>query len=113
MIKGIGTDIVDIARIDDKHASRILSAEELLMYEGFAAVSRKREFLAGRFAVKEALTKAFAATPLFFAFNEMSVENDGNGRPLLVKPQLAGIKCWLSISHERDYAIALCILEDA
>ena len=57
MIKGIGIDIVEIARIELNIASKVLSKEEMSLFDDMSLV-RKREFLAGRFAIKEALYKA-------------------------------------------------------
>jgi holo-[acyl-carrier protein] synthase len=112
MIKGIGTDIVKVERIEEKHVDRILSVEERKLYFAFASTSRRQEFLAARFAAKEALTKAFTTTGLFFAFTEMTILNDENGRPFLAKPSLEQLSVWLSLSHEREYAIAFCIIEE-
>jgi len=62
MITGIGTDIVNISRIEhvlarqgDRFAERILHPEEMLEYTEHAQQAR---FLSKRFAVKEAASKA-------------------------------------------------------
>mgnify|MGYP003307375094 CR=1 FL=1 len=125
MILGLGTDIVEINRVRDaleKHgvafAKQVLAPDELLLFE-----QRKNnpEFLAGRWAAKEAFAKALGTgigkdcsfsgltilpdeknAPRFTAFAE-------NTEKILF---LKGIKhCHLSISHERDYAVATVILE--
>jgi holo-[acyl-carrier protein] synthase len=111
VIKGIGTDIVKVSRVNDKFASRILSEDELALFSTFSALSRRQEFLAGRFAAKEALTKALTSTSHFFAFTEMVILNDDNGRPYLAKPVLTDYKVWISLSHEREFAIAFCVVE--
>ncbi len=112
MIAGVGTDIVKISRVKSKLSVRILSDEEKVIYESFSSESRKQEYLAGRFAVKEALTKAFSSTKYFFSFTDMVILNDEEGRPHLIKPEINDLKVWLSISHEREYALAFCLLED-
>ena len=62
MIFGIGTDVVEVIRIKesldkfgDKLAQKILTHEEIAAYQ---ASSRKENFLAKRFAAKEAFSKA-------------------------------------------------------
>ena len=62
MIVGIGTDIVSVARMKksldrngDKFSQRILHDSELLQLK---TVSKADQFLAKRFAVKEAASKA-------------------------------------------------------
>ena len=65
-MKGIGTDIIEIKRIKElNHRERfihkLLSNDELNMYINFKSDKRKDEFLAGRWAVKEALYKALGS----------------------------------------------------
>ena len=63
MISGIGLDIVELDRIaklearSEKFASRILTHSETVIYRSLAG-HRRTEFLAGRFAGKEAFSKA-------------------------------------------------------
>lgn len=124
MIYGIGTDIVRIQRIDDnlehygeRFANRILTANEL---NEFQASSRKSHFLAKRFAAKEAAAKALG-TGFRDGLNlrDISVTNDELGKPLLLFSPRAqqelksrGIgNCHLSLSDERDYAVAFVTFE--
>lgn len=60
MIIGIGTDIVEIKRLKEKKdvlSKRILSEKEYAQYVTYEGV-RQEEYLAGRFAAKEAVFKA-------------------------------------------------------
>jgi holo-[acyl-carrier protein] synthase len=111
MIAGIGTDIVQINRLNEQLAIKILAKEEIELFHGFLAPSRKQEFLAGRFAAKEALIKALGARQPGLGFVDIAILNDDSGKPRVVKPELAGLKVWLSLAHERDYAVAVCVLE--
>ena len=57
MIKGIGTDIIEINRIidlkyKDRFINKLLSQDELKLFNNFKCEKRKYEFLAGRWAVK-------------------------------------------------------------
>ncbi|MBU1144410.1 MAG: holo-ACP synthase [Firmicutes bacterium] len=112
MIIGIGTDIVLISRITDKINHKILSEEETKIYMSFSSEKRKQEFLAGRFAIKEAIIKAFNLKSPHYSMTELCVLNDGFGKPYLFRPILSGEKIWLSISHESTYAIGLCVIEE-
>ncbi len=111
MISGIGVDIVRIDRAVADLANRVLSCEEREIYLEFKADSRKQEFLAGRFAAKEALIKAFQSKDIVYGFRDWVIVNDPEGKPFLKSPVIEGYSVFLSISHEREYAVALCVVE--
>ena len=69
MIKGVGVDIVEIPRVENRIAKKILSNNEFTMFLKMNEL-RQKEFLSGRFAVKEALFKAGLKKP----FNEMDIK---------------------------------------
>lgn len=124
MILGIGTDIVTVARIEAalaRHgaafAERILSAQELSEYTAHAHPAR---FLSKRFAAKEALAKATGhglRHPV--SLQRISVTHDELGKPaflfdteLAAHLQRLGVtRHHLSLSDERDTAVAFVILE--
>lgn len=120
MILGTGIDIVKferIQRIYTEHGNRfhqhILTPGELEILPS----KNSDEFLAGRFAAKEAVIKALGVRNI--ALKDIEILNDENGRPLIsnLQPLLdkAGIKqkvqVLVSISHERDIAVGLALLE--
>jgi holo-[acyl-carrier protein] synthase len=124
MIVGIGTDIVTVARIEaamQRHgaafAERILSKQEL---DEYAVQAHPARFLSKRFAAKEAFAKATGQGlrhPV--SLRNITVGHDELGKPVfLFEAELAahlqrgGIKHHhLSISDERDTAVAFVILE--
>ena len=67
---------------------------------------RKREYLGGRFAAKEAYLKANGLGLGGMRFNEIEVLNSKSGAPYLNDP-----KAKISISHEKDYVIAFVVIE--
>ena len=73
MIKGIGVDILRIDRIDFKIARKVLSSEELEIFNSIDNENIKREYLAERFAVKEAL---FKADNSLFNYDKITILND-------------------------------------
>lgn len=124
MIFGIGTDIVDYARIEtmwarygDRFAARVLSERESSDYQASHDASR---FLAKRFAAKEAFAKAVGSglrEPV--SLSRISVTHDGLGKPVLqfdevLRSHLAQLGIsghHLSISDERNTVIAFVVLE--
>jgi holo-[acyl-carrier protein] synthase len=107
MIYGIGCDIVEIARLKEILIHKILSVPEMALYESFSAEKRRQEFLAGRFALKEAIVKAVGPIP----FPELVILNDESGKPYVVCPQLDHLKVNVSLAHEKAYAVAFCVAE--
>lgn len=123
MIWGIGVDLVDIDRIkniylrfDLKFIHRILTDGEI--DEFYKLHSTRYNYLAGRFAAKEAALKALG-TGLGeeMNFHDFSILNQKKtGKPLLnisdkVIRITGNIKTWISISHTNEVAIAMVILE--
>jgi holo-[acyl-carrier protein] synthase len=124
MIYGIGTDIVrvsrlaaDLERFGEKFAERILTDAELAEFRG---ISAKANFLARRFAAKEAAAKAMGtgfANGL--SLRHIGVTHDGNGKPELVFAGRAlefmrekGIRvAHVSLADELDHAVAFVALE--
>ncbi len=104
----IGIDIVEIARIAgavERHGERFLrkvfTDAEIACAQG---LRREHEFLAGRFAAKEAFMKAMRRR---LPWQEIEIDRD-QGRPLLC---FRGERCGeVSISHERAYAVAVVIV---
>ena len=124
MIYGIGTDIVEVARIEDSlkqfgddFARRILAEAELQSYH----VSQiKARFLAKRFAAKEAFSKALGTGLRAPAtFQNIAVSHDDLGKPILVlAAELQALlttksiqKMHISISDEKNLAAAFVVLE--
>ncbi len=113
-MKGIGTDIIEIKRIKElnqreRFINKLLSDEELNLYESFKSEKRQNEFLAGRWAVKEALYKALGSYCEGKLYKEFSIMNDERGKPYLSMPMLDGVH--ISISHCESYAVAFVIWE--
>lgn len=124
MIFGIGTDIVEYARIEamwQRHgvrlAQKLLAQSELPEFIEHACPAR---FLAKRFAAKEAFAKAVGSGlrhPVSLA--RISITHDGLGKPVLqfdamLRTYLAQLGInghHLSISDERNTIVAFVVLE--
>jgi holo-[acyl-carrier protein] synthase len=124
VIHGIGSDIVEYARIESmwnryglRFARRILSERELPEFRTHANPAR---LVAKRFAAKEAFAKAVGSglrDPV--SLRRISITHDGLGKPVLqfdavLRTHLAqlGITAHhLSISDERNMIVAFVVLE--
>lgn len=124
MILGSGIDIVAIDRIarmferhGDRFLRRLLTPEE---QTAALALANPIPRLAGRFAAKEAVMKALGTGwGAGVNFTQIEVVNDSTGAPTvrlhgaaLQRCEAMGGRRWhVSISHEREVAVAQAILE--
>jgi holo-[acyl-carrier protein] synthase len=114
VITGIGIDITELSRIRDllvrnpKLANRILTENEKETYAVLTG-RRQAEFLAGRFAAKEAFAKANGTgIGKNLSFQDIEIATDASGKPFIVRP---AVRAHLSISHSREYAVAEVVIE--
>lgn len=113
-----GVDLIEVARVreamslhGERFLNRIFTPAELKEYE------HKPESLAGRFAAKEAVAKAFGSGIGDVAWKEIEILRGVSGQPLLVlhgaaKEKAGAMKIvdWsVSISHTRDHALAFVV----
>lgn len=121
MIKGIGLDIVELERISSLYTrqpnfeSRILVRAELEQCARYAP-NRKIEYLAGRFAAKEAFAKALGTgIGQQFTWHDIAILNEDSGAPHIhwtsAGKEQPEFTMHLSISHSSEFAVAQVILE--
>ncbi len=122
MIRAVGIDIVEIERIQrdihqygNRFITRILGPEEITVFE---QRKDKEQFLAGRFAAKEAVIKTLGyhltERP---PYTELQIVTDNRGMPALQVPpalrkKLGSTTCLISITHEKQYAAAVAVLTE-
>lgn len=117
MIKGIGIDIIELERIrqsllnNARFVERILTPQEREGYRQLTNEKRKIEYVAGRFAAKEAFAKAVGTGIGKLAFQDMTVSKTKDGAPVLHVVGFEEENIFLSISHAEHYAVAQVILE--
>lgn len=116
MIVGIGVDILDLDHMasvlkkQPRIYQRILTVKELEIYEA-RSDKRKLEFLAGRYAAKEAFSKAMGTgIGKTVTFHNVTVLNDEKGCPYIEESPFDG-KVFISISHSQQMAAAQVVLE--
>ncbi|MFU0789218.1 holo-ACP synthase [Virgibacillus proomii] len=118
MIKGIGIDIIELYRIKQnlerncRFIERILTPKEREIYASLKTDKRKVEFVAGRFAAKEAFSKAAGTGIGKLSFQDMEVQILKSGAPHLYVKGFEQTNLFLSISHTREYAAAQVIIEE-
>jgi holo-[acyl-carrier protein] synthase len=122
MVVGLGIDVTSIRRIaramgrfGDRFAQRVLTPVERVEWSqgGYRA-----EFLAGRFAAKEAVVKALGG-PADVSWHDIEVRRAASGAPELQLSGAAGHSAerlgverrLVSISHDAEVAVAVVVLE--
>jgi holo-[acyl-carrier protein] synthase len=124
LIVGIGTDLVEIARVEnalarfgERFARKVLVPRE---FERFLVHRKPAAYLAKRFAAKEALSKALGTgirSPV--SWQNIGVANHSSGRPYFelsgalaeyMRGRGVGI-AHVSLTDERGMAAAFVVLE--
>jgi holo-[acyl-carrier protein] synthase len=121
-IFGIGIDLVEVRRVrealerhPERFRRRVFAPAEVEFCEGLAD---KYPSYAGRFAAKEAFAKALG-TGLRGAigWNEIEIRDNERSRPSIratgrAAERLGSRKVHVSITHLKDYASAVVVIED-
>lgn len=124
MILGVGVDIVEIRRIkealdrNDNFIDKLFDKTEI---EYLKTRNLRPEYVAGRFAAKEAVAKALGTGFRGFNFKDIVIDRTALGKPVVVlkgKAKLmaqkqGGRRFHISISHGEDNAIAYAVLESS
>ncbi len=123
MIFGIGTDIAQVNRFEKwvenpQMFMRFFNPAEIMEKGSLAA---KCQHYAARFAAKEAFSKALGTGIAGFELKEVYVVNDPLGKPELkvegkalelLKQKTGDDSCLhVSLSHEKEYALAFVVIE--
>ena len=122
MIGGIGTDITEVKRFEKwvkspEMLQRFFNEKEMSSAKSDSA---KCQHYAARFAAKEAFSKALGTGITGFNLKDVYITNNSEGAPLLniegaalslMKERLGNCNAFVSLSHEKEYAIAYVILE--
>lgn len=120
MIKGLGTDIIEVERLHEaiaKHGKRFLDRVFTPLEQEYCY--KHKEFarhFAGRFAAKEAIVKAFGVgLKTGITWLDMEIYNDELGKPTVrtfnhLAILAEGVEISLSISHCESYATSVAIV---
>jgi len=122
MIVGIGTDIVQIPRIErilSKYANKFINKNfhplEIDKIESLGNQRLLACYLAKRFAAKEAVAKALGSGVGTIAFKEIAILNDKNGAPIIQIdpdkfPNYSHVQFSVSLSDDYPIAIAFVVI---
>lgn len=121
MIRGIGTDILELERVEkigiERLSRRVLTEREREKMPSLLSLSRQREYVAGRFAAKEAVAKALGTgIGEKLSFQDVEILSNDHGAPFVqfLKEEYMerDFSIHLSISHCQAYVVAMVILEE-
>ena len=130
MIYGIGTDIVQISRVEaalarngERFAEKILGPQEMEKYLARRAKNEVRglRFLATRFSAKEAFSKAIGlGMRMPMTWRSAQMLNAPSGKPIIVCSGALEefmrdnrLTAQVTISDEADYGVAFVIVTQA
>lgn len=122
MIAGIGTDIAEVSRFEKwiknpEMLERFFNENEISTAKSEAS---QCQHYAARFAAKEAFSKALGTGITGFNLREVYITNNSEGAPLLnvegaafslLQERFGKCNIHVSLSHEKEYAVAFVILE--
>lgn len=121
LIKGIGTDIIEIERVEKamknkKFVNKIFNESEMKDDHGNFL---KANSMAGKFSAKEAVSKALGTGIRGFSFKDIEILSDSLGKPYVIlksnaektAAEFGNYSITISISHSRVNAVAIAILE--
>ena len=117
MIVVHGIDLQEIGAIkkayekNSRFAERILTENELVIFSHKKSKKSKMEYLAGRWAAKEAFSKALGTGLGALGFQDIEILTNDLGGPIITKSPFTG-NTFISISHNGNYVQASVILED-
>lgn len=103
----IGVDLTFIPRFENKErlAKEVLSDNEYLMYENS---TNKAQFLASRFALKEAFLKANELSILSIKLSSVEIIKKENGAIYIMHDN---VRYECSLSHENEYCIGVVLYD--
>ena len=122
LIRGIGTDIVEISRVEKAAARQAFRERVYTEAERAYCESRGTQKIASyaaRFAGKEAVLKALGTGLRGGTLHDIEILPDDLGAPqVTLKGYFAKLarrkavsNVWVSLSHSREYATAQCVME--
>lgn len=119
----VGTDIIEVARVakaigSERFVRRVFTAAERRYCESRGNLGRAASY-AARWAAKESLLKALGTGLADGRLVDVEVVNDASGQPrvrlhgaLAERATLMGATAVsLSMSHTREFATAVCVME--
>lgn len=121
MIIGIGIDIIEISRIEEAVETFGKAFMNRIYTSAEQQQNTEKNYFAGRWAAKEAISKALrCGIGKNCSWLDMEIINSASGAPVAVLSgaalerlqQMGGKTVHVSISHEKNNAVAVAIIEN-
>ncbi len=122
MVKGIGVDIIEIARVrrNIDEGGRLFLDKVFTPREIAYCDARQNAYqhYAARFAAKEAVSKALSTGWAGeFRWKDVEVMNDPSGQPRIafsgkLGETLTGASVFVSLSHSDSHVVAMVVIEE-
>jgi holo-[acyl-carrier protein] synthase len=122
MVKGIGVDIIEIARVRRSIETGGVLFLEKVFTPGEIAYCKARQnayqHYAARFAAKEAVSKALSTGWAGeFRWKDVEVMNDPSGQPRIafsgkLGETLTNVTVFVSLSHSESHVVAMVVIEE-
>ena len=118
MILRTGVDLLEVNRLDSvRQAIRERFLKRVYTTAELAESGNQNDYLAGRFAVKEAVSKALGTGIGWVRWQDIETLDGPRGEPVLQLhgnaakvAQLQGLQVWsVSISHTKQHAVAVAV----
>jgi holo-[acyl-carrier protein] synthase len=122
MVKGIGVDIIEIARVrqsietlGDRFLDKVFTSRER---EYCSSKQNSFQHFAARFAAKEAVSKAMSTGWAGeFRWKDVEVMNDPSGQPRItlsgpLKELLVRARILVTLSHSESHVVAMVLIEE-
>ena len=113
----VGTDIVKVSRIKDL----VNTKEEIFLNKVFTSEeisycnshSNPEIHFSGKYAAKEAIKKALLSNNVIeqISLKDIKILNKDNKAPYVVIDHIMDLNYSVSISHEKEYAIAFALIQ--
>ena len=119
MVLGVGTDIVEIERIEKAIRKEQFRKKCFTETELAYLYKKKANSYAGYFCAKEAAAKALGRGFKGLGLKDIEIQNNEFGKPVLlfynnaleISKQLKVGGVYVSISHSQSYATAVVVIE--
>ena len=119
MLKGLGCDIVEIARMEETLKTEGFAERVFTEMERHRIAQKGVQTAAGYWAAKEAVSKALGTGFVEYGLKDIEILTDENGAPQAYlyrgaqarMARLGGLSVFVSISHEKGMAMAVAVVE--
>lgn len=104
---GTAESCIYLIEIPCNSSHDLLTAHERKKYLEYRYPKRQDEWFAGRLAAKSATAKLLNQNKIYLQPSEIEIANRNDGRPYLILPAATSSRLDISISHSKEFALAM------